>query len=616
MRKVTISIRIRRYLVSLALVALLFSIVFPSSPVLAAPVVTLTPSSGAVGTTITITGTVFDSYQGDNIHVFFDTTEIENSPLIVPPEGTFSVSFIIPATAAAGKHSIRIKSEVGLTILSMEDVFTVVAATLSLDILEGNVGTTVIIAGSGFYVDKPLTLYYMNLSLNQIGSEIATSAGKFSHQFVIPIGPAGYHNITAVNEYGNHAEIQFKVLPDLKLNLDSAGAGELVNASGTGYTSRTVVTIIFGSVGVTVAQTDDFGSFDIDFYVPSLKPMSYDVRAQDSFGNTDTTQFTISAGANLSESIGATGSELTINGSGFIPGHTITVYYDDIPIALALADNNGDFTATFTVPPGGGDHIITVSDGSNTKKYNFSLEKEPPPVPVLLLPNDESMTKAEAFFDWNDVADASLPVSYNLEVASDLNFASVVVYKVGINASQYALTDNEILSASFKNAPYFWRIKAVDGAGNEGEYSEPWVFYISVPSTPDLYLPMTDAEVELPIHFSWQSAASLSTPITYNLQIAATPDFIAPLLNKTGLSASEYLVSDADETQLEKNNSYFWRVQAVDNARNAGEWAAVGSFYFITSSGFPGWATIILIIIGFFIGILLAFRIGRRTAYH
>src|SRR4030042_577511 len=141
----------------------------------------------------------------------------------------------------------------------MEDVFTVVAATLSLDILEGNVGTTVIIAGSGFYVDKPLTLYYMNLSLNQIGSEIATSAGKFSHQFVIPIGPAGYHNITAVNEYGNHAEIQFKVLPDLKLNLDSAGAGELVNASGTGYTSRTVVTIIFGSVGVTVAQPDYCG---------------------------------------------------------------------------------------------------------------------------------------------------------------------------------------------------------------------------------------------------------------------------------------------------------------------------------------------------------------------
>ena len=616
MRKIAGTIKTRRYLVSLALIALLIALFVPSSPVLAAPVVTIVPSSGAVGTTITITGTVFDSYQGDNIHVFFDTTEIENSPLVVPPEGTFSISFTIPAGAAAGLHSIKIKSEVGLTILSMEDVFTVEAAVLTLDTLEGCVGASVNIAGSGFHVDKPVSLYYMNLSLNQIGTEMASATGKFSHQFIIPVGPAGFHNIIASNDFGNRAEIQFKVLPELMLNLDSAGAGDLINASGTGFAGGSAVTIIFGSIAVTVAQTDDLGSFDIDFYVPPIKPMSYDVRAQDNFGHADTTQFTITAGANLSESIGATGSQLTVNGSGFIPGHTITVYYDDIPVALTLADNNGDFTATFTVPPGGGNHIITVSDGTNTKKYTFSLEKEPPPLPVLLLPNNESMTRAEAFFDWYDVADASLPVTYNLEVASDLNFASVVLYKTVISASQYVLTENEILSAGFKNAPYFWRVKAVDGAGNEGEYSEPWVFYISVPSIPTLLLPAADVEVELPIRFSWQSVASLSPPITYHLQLAATPDFTATILSKTGLTATEYLVSEADDLTLEKNTTYFWRVKAVDNARNAGDWSAVGSFNFISSSGFPGWATCILIIIGVLIAVLLAFRAGRRTAYH
>ncbi|MBN1161089.1 MAG: hypothetical protein JXA17_03985, partial [Dehalococcoidales bacterium] len=261
-------------------------------------------------------------------------------------------------------------------------------------------------------------------------------------------------------------------------------------------------------------------------------------------------------------------------------------------------------------------HIISVTDGTNTKNYSFTLEREPPPVPVLSLPIDESMTKAEAFFDWEDVVDPSLPVTYNLEIASDPNFASVVFYKTGIEISQYLLTHNEILSAVFKDSPYFWRVKAVDGAGNESEYAEPWVFYISVPSSPALLLPAADMQVEFPIRFSWESATSLSPPITYTLQIAATPDFTAPLLNKTGLSATECLITEEEDLPLEKDITYYWRVQAIDNASNAGDWSAAGSFIFTSTGGFPGWATVILIIFGFIVAVLLAFRTGRRTAYH
>ena len=616
MRKIAGYIKIPGYLIPLVLVILLLLIFMPSSPVMAAPTITIIPSSGAVGTSITISGTVFDSYKGDNIRIFFDTSEVPSSPLTVPESGSFSVDFIIPGGTIAGQHWIEVRSETTSSSMLAKNYFTVDATALTLDIQEGKVGTPVSISGSGFYVNKPVALYYTNISQEQFGTEMASGTGRFSYQFTIPASPAGFHNIIASNEYGNHAEIQFKVLPELKLSLDSAGSGDMVNASGTGFATHSPVTIIFGSIGVTVAQTDELGSFNIDFNVPPVKPMSYSVRAQDSYGNTDAVQFTVTAGANLSESIGATGSELTVNGSGFIPGHTITVYYDDIPVALAVADNNGDFSATFTVPPGGGSHIITVSDGTNTKNYSFSLEKEPPPIPVLLLPKNESITKAEAFFDWQDAIDASAPVTYDLEIASDANFATIIYYHTGIGASQYTLTESEILTVEFKNAPYFWRVKAVDGAGNESEYSKPWVFYVSVPSTPALLLPSIDAKVELPIHFSWESVASLSPPITYYLQIASTPDFTSPLLDKSGLSASEYLASEGDDLKLDNNTIYFWRVKAIDNARNAGDWSNTGSFHFLSSSGFPGWATSILIIIGFFIAILLAFRTGRRTAYH
>jgi hypothetical protein len=607
--------KIRIYFASLVLTALLVALFIPSLPVISAPIITITPSSGAVGTTITINGTVFDSYEGDNIHIFFDAIEIENSPLVVPSEGTFAASFTIPANASAGQHWIDVWSETTSTSMLARTSFTVSARGISLNPIEGCVGDVVNITGSGFYVDRAVTLYYSNLSLDQLGTEIASSTGEFSHQFTVPVSTAGYHQITASNDLGNEAQTQFKVLPKLELNVDTAGPGDMVNATGTGFAAYNAVTITFGSLGVTAVLTDALGSFHIDFYVPVIKPQTYSVRALDSLGNSSTTQFTIGAGASVSESSGASGSEIAVSGIGFTPNHSITVYYDEIVIATALTDNNGDFTTTFTVPPGGGNHTITVSDGENTKEYNFTLETVPPPAPVLLLPINESITKAEAHFEWEEVIDASVPVTYDLEIASDINFATQILYKTGISSPQYTLTDNEILSVNFKNAPYFWRVKAVDGAGNESEFSDAWVFYASVPSTPELLLPAADGTIEFPIRFSWQAASSLSPPVTYILQIDANPGFITPILNLSGLSASEYLITEENNLQLE-NKTYYWRVKAVDNALNAGDWSTIGSFNFLPPSGFPGWATYTLVTIAVIIAILLAFRTGRRTAYH
>ncbi|OGO18438.1 MAG: hypothetical protein A2Z15_05410, partial [Chloroflexi bacterium RBG_16_50_11] len=403
MRKSAVFIKNSNHLIPLAVIFVLFAVFVPSLPVFAAPVVTLVPSSGAVGTTVTISGTVFDSYEGDNIHIFFDTAEIENSPIVVPPEGSFSVNFAIPASAVPGKHTIGVKRETTDSSMIISSTFTVDATAITPDIAEGIVGALVNVSGSGFYVNKPVTLSYLNVAQETLGTATASSNGKFAFQFVVPISAAGFHQITASNDVGNQAVISFKVLPELKMNLDSAGSGDPVNASGAGFAALSRVDIIFGSLSVASALTDAYGSFEIDFNVPAIKPSSYNVRAQDTQGNTDQATFTITAGASLSESTGAAGSELTINGSGFTPGQTVTVYYDDIPVAVAVADNNGDFTATFTVPAGGGKHLITVSDGATIKKYSFSLETEPPPVPALLLPLNESLTKAEAYFDWQDV---------------------------------------------------------------------------------------------------------------------------------------------------------------------------------------------------------------------
>jgi hypothetical protein len=617
MRKSTVLIKHPERFISLAVIMILLLAVFvPSLPVLAAPVITLTPSSGAVGTVVTISGTVFDSYKGDSIHIFFDTTEIENSPTVVPAEGAFSIDFTIPANATPGQHWIEVRSETTSSSMLAKKDFIVDETALTVATPEGCVGVMVNVNGSGFYVGKVVKISYMNLTLDEIGSTTASATGSFTYQIIIPVSAAGFHKVVASNDIGNRAETQFKVLPQLTLNLASAGPGDAVNASGNGFGGHSQVDIFFGTVNVASVQTDNLGSFETHFNVPAVTPKFYDVKAQDSLGNVDTAQFTVTAGASLSTNTGATGNELTVNGSGFIPGQTINVYYDDTLVATVTADNNGDFVATFIIPAGGGNHVITVSDGTTTKKYNFTLEKVPPPVPTLLLPLNNSFTKSEVYFDWSDVTDISVPITYNLEIASDQNFASPVLTIADIKDSQYTLSADEITTAAFKNIPYYWRVKAIDGAGNASEWSESWIFLVSIPSAPILNSPLLNAESELPILFSWQATPSLNLPLTYDLQIAGNPDFASLLLNRTGITVSEYTVSATDDLNFENNMTYYWRVKAVDSAHNSSDWSTTGSFNFVGTSGFPSWATYLLISIGGILAIMLAFRAGRRTAYH
>ena len=615
MREVIHHIIYRNCFIALAVVVLLFAIFGTALPVAASPVITLVPSSGAVGTAVTIEGTVFDSYKGDTIHVFFDASEIINP--ITLSGGSFTTSFNIPANAASGNHTVGVKRETADSHMIISSTFIVDATALALDAVEGPSGTAVNISGSGFYISSPVTLYYYNPDAQKIGTSVSSTTGKFVRSYVIPPGPGGLHKITASNDQGNSAEVQYKVLSKIRLNLNAAGPGDALNVRGAGFASSSTVSVFFGSLSIAAATTDALGNFEIDFNVPDVKPLSYDIKAQDSKGNSSIAAFTVGAGANLSENSGSVGTDLTVHGGGFKPGETVTVYYDGKSIATTATDNNGDFTVIITIPPSdGGKHVISISDGNITRDIPFSVETEPPVIPTLLLPADTSLTRAEAYFDWAAVTDVSVPVTYDLEIATDRNFSTVLIHKIDLTDSQYTLTPDETLAADFKNAPYFWRVRAIDGAGNASEWSAPWVLYISVPAVPALLLPANDSPVELPIHFSWQAVSSLSPPVTYNLQIAKDLDFTSPLLDKTGLVNPEQLVSKDDHVKFKKGVIYYWRVKAIDAAHNKSDWSPTGSFRFMPVSAFPSWATYTLISIGAILAVLIAFRFGRKTAFH
>jgi len=606
----------RIFMRALAVILPLLVLTTVSQPVQAAPLISLSPASGTAGTEVTITGNNFGSFLGDNIYIFFDNIEVSDSPLI-PQEETFTFAFNIPDGSSPGKHTIRVKDEDGST-LGEPVTFTISQIRITLDTTAGSVGSVVTISGEGFYASKTVTFYYHNRAEEKLGTEVASPTGEFSYHFTIPAGVAGEHKIKAENTQDDLAESEFEVVPSISPSITSGAPGEKLSISGTGFGYKSDVSIVFRNTEVAYANTNQYGSFSVEFHVPDIKAGIYEIRAVDEDDNLDQTKFTVTAGAKLDKSVGAVGSELTISGSGFKPGGTITIKYDNIPVGTITADSSGDFTGNFFIPLSkGGQHSVSVSDGTIIRKMSFTVESTAPPIPTPLLPTEGTDTRAESYFDWSDVADPSKPIIYKLQIASDQNFANIVLEKGNLTVSEYMLTGEESLAAVTRESPYFWRIKAVDSASNESEWSIPRHFYVIPPAIAAPLLPVAGAKAASQAHLDWEDITSLSPPITYILQIATDPNFAFVVLEKDGIIESEYTLTEGEKlAAVKKEAPYYWRIKAVDDAANEGEWSEPLPFHVGFALALPGWGIAVLVIIGvFFVG-LFAFWLGRKTTYN
>jgi hypothetical protein len=91
--------------------------------------------------------------------------------------------------------------------------------------------------------------------------------------------------------------------------------------------------------------------------------------------------------------------------------------------------------------------------------------------------------KPPVSFDWEEVTADSSPVTYILQVATDDDFAadSIVLKKEGLTKSEYTVTEAEAIDLIGQETPYYWRVRAVDAAENEGEWTGAGEFYITQP---------------------------------------------------------------------------------------------------------------------------------------
>jgi hypothetical protein len=585
------------------------------TPVMARPEIKLSSAEGAVGTAVTVTGENFDSYVGDELYIYFDNDEIGASPIIVPQTGNFEFKFNVPEDAEAEEHTIRVKNRLGSVFSTVAlNTFTVLEPDISLSSRSGAVGKKLAVEGEGFYADRVVAIYFDTVILVTL---TASSTGTFSYSFNVPNSNAGAHVIVVKNNEGDSAELDFEVIPQIGIDPVTGTVGSIVEVSGNGFASRSEVSISFKDYEVAYANTDRYGAFDVvSFNVPQVSPSTYDVTVKDEKGNTAKYEFTIIAGVTLDQATASVGGELTLTGTGFEPGGEIGMEFDDTPVATITADSSGAFQIVFNVPASEhGEHVITLSDGVNSRDIVFEIESETPPVPVPLYPEPGSEAKATTYFDWQDVDDPSLPVTYRLQIASGDDFADTIIEKT-LDESEYTLSDEEALAAVTRDSPYYWRVKAIDAAANESEWSAGVSFAVLPPLAPSLLLPENGGEAEARAFFDWKDVSSMNPPITYHLQVAQTEDFTGLVMEKKELVESEYtLVEGETLTAVKKDAPYYWRVRAIDGAGNEGQWSAPASFTVGFYLALPSWIIYTLIAIGALIIGFLAFWLGRRTAY-
>ena len=378
-------------------------------------------------------------------------------------------------------------------------VFNVVKGEIKLSLESAPVGTKVEITGEDLRSNQKITIEYDEDVVDIVSGDSETdNNGRFTSAVIIPESIAGKHVITAVDESGDKPQARFFVKPKITVEPTSQIRGGTVKVSGTGFGNRThIITLTFSGDNTfpvpVSARNNRVGSFRFSFTIPVYPGLAgVDtgiLEALDGALNRAEVALTIlnpPAEISLTPATslaapGQAGIQLTVHGTSFKPSAAVTITYgngDSVTVATTAADATGRFSSEFSVPPSAaGIHSVSATDGMNVATTVFFMESGTPPMPVPRLPEVATATEAVLYFDWEDVTDPS-GITYVFQIASDSDFATIVLERKDLTESEYALAKGEKLQATGKEAPYYWRVKAVDGACNESAWTTPRSFYL------------------------------------------------------------------------------------------------------------------------------------------
>jgi hypothetical protein len=454
------------------------------------------PVSGAAGTRITVFGKGFGASEA-NIRITFNQTEM---PVMAQADakGSWTAVFDCPPVDK-GKHSINARGSLTMSNELIPLTFTV-GTRLTVNPSSGPAGSPVTITGSGF------VQYESGIKVTFDGTVVkddvrADNKGYWVYSYVVPAGSRkGVHTFGAYGPSTPGSEVgtaSYSTGADLQITPTIGLVGSSFSVIGSGFApnEREIQVTFDGSLLKDEISADGSGGWTASVQVPQRSKGRHSVRAggpSTSFSDAPTQTFSINPSVSASPAHGPLGTEITIKGAGFDPNRVISVLYDTKPIAGEVATTrDGTFQAKFKVIEGkSGTHPLAISDESGSSfQLSFVIESDPPPAPKLNGPETDIRLTffggATVSFEWSPVQDPS-GLSYVFELSRTADFAKPMISKTGMNETSHALGPKETLDFG----DFYWRVRAIDNAGNAGNWSETrhiqvgvmqvWIFVLIV----------------------------------------------------------------------------------------------------------------------------------------
>jgi len=445
--------------------------------------ITLDIDEGVVGTEVEITGVWFGDDEDIIVDYDGDDIDIEDGDEDTDNDGEFQCTIIIPESTA-GDHTITVTGDDSVIEASVD--FTV-EPEMTISPESGAVGSSVTVSGTGFGDRVEIFITFDGDDVDIASGDDETDRdGSFESTFAVPALTSGSYDVEVEDDDGNLGTAEFTTAAvTASISANSGVAGTQVTVGGIGFRGSQSITVTFDNTSVATTTSDASGNFNISFQVPDRGSGTYVVKVSDG-STTKEFNFEIMLSASITPATstaapGSVGTQITINGVGFTAGRTVNVTYDGNQVATAIVAADGTFITTFEAPASaGGPHTIVATDLTNTRQFTFHMEATPPSFAVPLLPEMGVEAEAQTYFDWEDLTDPS-GVTYALQIATDEAFSagSIVLEVEELTLSEYTLSEVQALVSTSEEVPYYWHVRAIDGAGNEGPWSGARTFYIS-----------------------------------------------------------------------------------------------------------------------------------------
>jgi hypothetical protein len=454
----------------------------------------ISKTSGPPGAQITVTGAGFAPNE-TGINVTWDGAPIGN-PVNAGPTGAWTSTITVPATSA-GPHTINAYGST--TSSGGPDLSFTIGAGISTSETSGTIGTTVSVSGSGFGVSEKGIL--ISFDGTTVASNItANTSGAWLATFDVPPSAGGEHFIDASGSITQSSAIQdqsFTTLPGISLDMVNGSSGSAITVNGSGFTPNLKgIAVMFDDQELASGiKASAMGTWTATCTVPPAASGSHTISiagAGISDLSIDTLSFKIKPAASLFPETGTIGTKVVITGTGFIANGNLQFTFDDVALSVSpkgTADAKGNINKSFIVPEKiiSGEHVVRVSDGTNSEEMVFTIDTAPPPTPEPISPADGKrigfISSTTPTFTWAKVTSAN-PVSYTFQLDSDPEFSNPLE-KSGLTVTKYTLSNADALP----RGEYYWRVKAVDIVSNESPWSQPWSFKSGLMS-PALFIPI------------------------------------------------------------------------------------------------------------------------------